>query len=660
MTAPTLTPRNLPAELDDVAENELPPEAKAALHDSLLDKRIARIPEPTLEFIQATVDQGRTALANKHEKLAKRRDTRYQRTVTPPKVSLTLEHVDRIFSGTTNTELNRVVGHLNTNFPEVWVAAKDDDQQQFLNALIRQVEEDSLFGWIAPSLDSLCESGMLFWETYLMEGVGDIDDLEQAPDEDAKTYRKRVAPLFRELGRIIDVRVLDPMAVFWKPRDNRLHYVSIVELKDRIVVEEDYARGRRGEEDGSTPAAGDPGVPFFMHEGTAGSSTGQVETIRFYNDRWYAYVCEGKFVEGPYEHNFGEIPITMGVGIVTSSSNIGDKLQGHLEGLTPLEDAIDTQMTKDFDSGMTFGAPKLAAELPPQANPLTGENGQEREPIDLRNPHELLELEPGQKVVDIFQGWNLNANAPMQQRLAAFLARASMNDVAAGESPGADAAAFTVNALQTGALAQFDPFIHGIQSALQRWCTFIRGWYRRLGVAIYLDPMEAATGSAKGIIIKAEQWDNTRIRVTVSPLSDQQKLQVASALDQAVHTGTISEFTAARANPMVADPVEEALRKDLEAIHPDLRARVYQDILVQLGLAPPPMPAEVVAGGAPPEQGGTGGPAAMPPQQPPTVGAELSAASQQDHGPEHQPGPAPMGASEMRAGTRMGTGEPPR
>lgn len=637
---------------DDLAEYELTPEEKDLLREKQLGKRIARIPEPTLEYITAVVDEHRTKLKTKMDKLAKRRQTRHQETKTPDKVLLTLDHTTRIFSCTTNTELNRVTATLTKNFPEVWIPSSTDEQQRFFNAWLAEIENDNVEGFFAPTIDSFVEGGLAFWEFYVDPEAQDmISDLERDPGEDDKSYNRRVGGTFKEAGRILNLRVVDMAAVGFTLRDGRLHCSSITEDKPWPVVNREWDEVQSSkpdeDEDGEygnereAPEPGDRGWPAFFDNGDKASSQGTVQTIRYYDDRWYAYICDGRFVDGPREHGFPWNPMVMGTGIVTSSSNLGNRYQGHLEGITALEDAADTELTIGVDAGITFGRPKMAAELPESAPriPDTDDEGNDREPIDLRDPTLLLELEPGQKVINIWQGWQLDGTMPSWNRLMSLIGRASMNDVASGESPGADVASYTVNALQTSALTPFDPFIKGFQGMLARGILFAREYYRRLDIPIHLASPESAAGEPKWVVLKPKAIDRTPVRVTVSPLSDTQKLQVASALSSEVRNGAISEYTASRANPMVADPEQEALRKDMEAIHPELRALAWQDWQIRKGLIQPTPPPGMVQDPtmAPPTDGSVANPN---PPQPPTVGAAQSQASR---GPGLEGrGPGPM------------------
>jgi len=663
----------------DVSEAELTPAERKRLSDQFLRRRKQRIAPPTLEYITMCADQGRTLLAESHKDLQKLRATRNRETKTPEKLLMTYEHTERIFTGLTNTEINKVNATLTRNMPEVWIASdKGDDQQKFFETLIQELETRSIYGLIGPIFDSLLECGLAFWETYKREEIEDLD-LEQYPEETPAEYRKRVQPLFRAAGRIVNVRALDPLSVVFAIRDEELLWVAICEDKPRPVVEQEYtdmklrehyaARDSKARSEGidpdTLPEEGDPGVPSFNGKGMA-SATGTVPTIRFFNRRWYAYIADGVFVEEPTEHGFPRIPISMATGIVTSHSRLANKFQGIVPGIAALNDAIDTQVTADNDASLTYGRAKFMEErsFPPpgSADAMEEDDGP---PVDLRNPLEVIRPGRGSKFVNIYAGLDLNRNAQMEQRLRGYWTHATLNEVASGESPGASPAGYTVNALQTASLGPYGPFLRGFCRGMTDWAEMMREYYSSLGVPISIPAQESTKASERWIVVKPEQWDDTPIRVTMTPLSDQQKTAVAAELAQLTHDGIISRYTAARVNPMVADPEEEQLRMDLETVHPDLAQRVYQQTLIEVGLMQDPAVAaqqqqqhelamaQAKAAGVGPPGGETGNAGAdMPQPNPPSVGPEMAQASQ---GQGRQPVPE----STQMAGNGAGGGGGP-
>lgn len=661
-----LAPRHMPAEVD-VADDDLTSDDKRRLEEQYLKRRKQRIPKPSLSYILALEDAGRTDMSESHSDLENLRKTRYRQTTTPAKVALTLDQETpgqkgsrpRIFSGLTNSELNRVTAMLTRNMPEIWIAAKEDDQQKFFTTLITELENATVDGWFSPSLDSSLECGRFWWETYVREEIDDLD-LERYPDEDPKEYRKRVAPLFRDAGRCIDVRVLDDLAVLGRMRNGKLKYACIAEDKRREVIDHEfkgvelkkYFSSREVEHQPDDPDEGDPGVPSFWGGGL-NSTTGTAKTIRYYDDRWYAYICDGRFVEEPVEHGFPQIPITMGAGVVTSSSQMSQRYQGALPGIHHLEDSIDTQLTADNDATLTYGRAKFYWDkqfLPPGYMGLEEEDDA---PVNLSNPMTILDPPRGAKLVNAYAGIDLNRTAPMEGRLRAYWQHATLNDVASGESPGPDVAGYTVNALQTASLTAYTPFLRGFCRALVEWLTMMRTYYKSLGVPISLAKTEVKKGQQPWMTIKPEQWDDTPIKVTMTPLSDQQKSAIAAELAQLVHDGVISSYTASRANPMVSDPDEEKLRIDMDRVHDDLAAKVYQQELIELGLVPDPAMLQQQAAMGDPNaaaqlaSAGNEG-ATMPPPGAPSVGAQLNGASQQ-----------PVPESTQRAGSTAGGGGGP-
>lgn len=633
MTAPTVS-RTLDGAEIDVPADDIPVSIRNVLAEQYSSKRVARIPKPDMPYITALRDKGMVDLATTRENIQNIRRNRYGRTETPAGLLLTLKNIRRIFTGLSNNEIGRVASTLTRNVPEIMINADDDDQQKFFNAFLAYQEQRIMGGLIYPTVDCMAECGWAFWEWYVDPEVEDLE-IERRPDESAKEYKTRVTPLLRKAGPILRIRQLDPEACIWDPLAEDMRYFLIAERKNGPVLRRELAmleRDPKDADDPRLPGEHDRGAPY-QGGYAAINGTMEFETIRYWDEKWYCYIVGDEVVEC-VEHGFATIPISAFPGKVTGTSNPSDRAQGIVHTLWRNEEMQDTLLTVDVDTTLTYGGPKVVVTA--DKDVLAMPPGTDGAPptVDLTNPKETPYLPPGYKIADAYAGYQLNEGLPVRNNLGMYWNRATMNEVSSGAAPGADVAGYTVNALQTASLTNYNPFLTNLQNGIAKGVDCIaRPFFKRLGIPVSI---ASPNRSEAWLTLRPNKIDDTPVSCVVSPLADIQKMQITQLLAQLKSTGVISGYTAAEASPMVPDPEMEQKRKDLEVLHAALTPRAIEDLMVQLYGAPVQA---AVPGAAPPTNYGDGQQGNVPAQpQPPTVPGDTT------------PGPEPVEASTMRAG----------
>jgi len=628
----------------DVAPEDIPEPIKLTLEEQFSSRRIARIPEPDMDYIVALRDKGLIDLSPFRDNLRSIRRNRYGKTQTPNDILVTLKKSTRIFTGLSNNEIGRVASTLTRNVPEILINADDDSQQKFFNAFLQYQEQRNLGGLIYPTVDSMAECGWAFWEWYIDPDVEDLE-LEQDTSETPAEHRKRVDPMLRKAGPILRIRMCDPEAAVFDPLSEDLKYFILAERKSAPILRRELQgmpKKELDEDDPSLPGEHDRGAPYQGgYDFLAGKT--EVETIRYWDERWYCYIVDGKVIECE-PHGFATIPISAFPGKVTGTSNPSDRVQGIVHTLWQNEEIQDTLLTKDVDDVLTYGSPKVALTADKDTLAMPPGDDNHVPTVDLSDPKKTPYLAPGYKIQDAYAGFRLNEGTNIRNNLQMYYNRAAMNEVSSGAAPGADVAGYTVNALQTASLTNYGPFLTNLQNGIAKGCARIaRPFYVRLNIPISIASPHKAQA---WLTIKPNQWDDSPVSCTVSPLADIQKMQITQLLAQLKNSGVISGYTAAEASPMVADADLEQMRKDLEIGHTVITQRALDDTLTQL-YGPQMQPMQPGgAGGAGPSLGdarptnfgqGQQGATAAPPASPTVPG-------------NTQPGPTAMTPGAMRGG----------
>ena len=170
---------------------------------------------------------------------------------------------------------------------------------------------------------------------------------------------------YRAAGSPIGIRAIDPLA-YYDIEDPEaptgLGQVVIYERKPYRPIYAQLQRDLSPEEFQKIqlPRPGDPGAPHAQ-TGTDEMRTGYCETIRYYDNYWYAWVVNGQLVDCHY-HGFPGIPIFTQKGMTTSSPNRSEQLQGITWGMSALETTLNDLMTLAVDVAYTYTPPRWVVE----------------------------------------------------------------------------------------------------------------------------------------------------------------------------------------------------------------------------------------------------------------------------------------------------------
>lgn len=610
MTAPTVS-RTANGAPIDVAADDIPSFVKDVLAEQFSSPRISRIPKPDITYIQALRDKGLRDLHQKREQIINIRKNRYGRTKTPEKLLLTLKNVTRIFSGQSNNEIGTVAATLTRNFPSLVISSDTDSQQKFFSAFLQWQDKRNNSGWIYPTVDSVAETSIAFWEWYIDPEIEDME-IEQRMDETSAQYKARTGPIFRKAGPILRVRLLDTEACIWDPLAEEMRYFIISERKATPIIQRElqelWAGKDPADDDPRQPGEYDRGAPYQGGYAFLPSSQ-EVETIKYYDEKWYVYIVGTTIIECE-PHGFATIPIEMIPGKVTGTANPSDRTQGIVHTLWANEEMQDTLLTCEVDDKLTYGRPKSALEADKDTMAMMPGDDGHVPTIDLSDPTKTPYIAPGYKIVDAYAGFKVDQSGAASGQLQMHWNKATMNEVSTGSAPGSDVAGYTVNALQTASIVRYSPFITNLQHAIERSIErIVRPFYQRLDVPISI---ASPNKSEPWITLRPLDIDDSPVVCVISPLSDINKMQITQLLAQLKNSGVLSGFTAAEASPMVADAALEQKRKDNEFFHQMLLQRSAEDTLQKMyPPAPVPPGAPVTPGTNPPP-----GPGASPPPGP--------------------------------------------
>lgn len=475
------------------------------------------------------------------------RDLRYGRDKTPLKLQQRLQNDLRIRSMASHRLITNIAALLGRNQMQVTIPAasgqsrarqRAQKEQRWCRQLETYLEDGKLFPPIQESDDAQCEA-FGGWEIYLTDAYDDID-FDRLEGETDKEWEQRVDTEKREAGMPFGIRAIDPMSTFIEPDEsapNGIGGVLIIEKKRRRPLRNRLA-ARYGEDKAQKilpPLPGDPGSSGGLG-GTTGGEYGETETIRYYDPVWYGYMVDGKWVEEPTRHGLPGVPIIPAWGRVTSGRNFGDKFQGvayHYAFTEPIANDIATQKA---DATLTYNRPKLVgvgdANAPESTSPT----------LNLAGP-ELLMLPPGFTPVDIYKDFRQQQTDPILQLIMGFGEQNALAPVAQGVPPSADASGFALNLMSSNALGPFSPFFKNKANAWARLINFVRIMIRdTIGESVYM-PVSGQSEEGSELVewLELGPDDITDIpsRVTLDPLSDQERMAISKWLESGVLNGVI-------------------------------------------------------------------------------------------------------------------------
>ena len=342
-------------------------------------------------------------------------------------------------TGFTHQELINVVSSIMQNPPLVTVAATGPDpedrdralhQQIFATSVLDAYEEHARVPIYRQMLDNMAESGLVGVEFYETPERFDLD-----PEDGLDEFRRALP---------CAIRVVDPRSLYYDFSDPSNPVVIIAERKPRRHIFESRAKQISGTSDERDPGPFTVGVPEDTGEFYTYDTDSEIETIRYYDRRWFGYVVNGqlKIME---EHAFPDIPVLIGWGVSTGSSNISERHIGVSPFYATIERALNMYLTSTLDQRLTYNTPKMIgvrkhAGGTPEA--LT---------IKLSTEDDDFTILPyGVEPFDLGDKMRVAHDYQLTGVMQGLVQRQQMNPVATGQSPGADPAGYTVNSLQRG------------------------------------------------------------------------------------------------------------------------------------------------------------------------------------------------------------------
>lgn len=609
----------------------------------------------------------RASTANWRLRAMRERERRYQLDRTPQKWALSQKDGRRFYTRLTHNEINRVVAMQMENSPMATIMPRSDAEKErnraagearWCNQLIGAFERIADRPVRRRLCDGQNEIGLMAYELYLNDAYKDIDTEPRtipAPDgspsrETARDVLKRTSSQLREAGLPFGVRVVDGMSLYYDADDSGIYRAAIVERKPYRIVWESMKRqgmdigsmdngvpiGAQGPMAGndSMPQPGDAGFPL---ESWPAPGYQLVETVRYYDRRWYVYMVGGRIVDGPREHGMPFVPVVPCYGLVTSSPNVEFFAEGICWGMESIEIGLNDMLTLASDVQFTYNRPKFVIETAEGSDLMLDDAGT---PIvlDLSNPSNAEQLNPGQKVTNTLVGFEPFLQLPLLQTYMNLWQMSGLNPIAQGESPGASPAGYSINALQGNASRLYQDLLQNEAQCTAKLFDMIRILVRDvIKMPVWLTaPMPG--GKVEWLCLKPEDVSDVPCIVTIDPTSDANRLARRQSLMQAYKEGFISRRRVQHEGFAIDDPESEDDQILIDQIVQQLATITAQDTLSQLNTI---IAGQQQANAVPPPGGQQG--------QPPGPLEQIANMGQKQGIVPGQPAPPPVGAMNAAA-----------
>lgn len=671
-----------PAEEKDLAEND--PKLLSEIERKRRAMESILCPKPEIGDVLNFYQAQRSMWGAHKSMMGVARQVRYLRDMTPEKWARYMEGDRRVRTRLSHNEVLRVSANQARNPYKVECRAAGTSpdaikrarrQTRWANEFFPAMERVSMLPLRRRFVDAQNGDGMGVYEVFLTHSYDDAVDFEkreiEEPGEDGQVtareekpheYLDRTENEILALGECAEIglRFVDAMAVYVEPEAGDRIKPGNHGIKRALIAEKKRYRDvyvslleRKNTHDVEAlrlPKPGDQGWPAQYEswgiegglEDTDGGfvpndAAGEVEHIRYYDAVWYVEIVGGCMVTRE-RHGLPGVPVFPAFGIVTGSSFLSEALQGITWGMLDIELAANDLLTHKVDATIQFGRAAPIIETDQGQTRMEDKKG---EPItlDLTNPTKVRQLKPGQHVTDAFKDFRPRITDGDISGLMSLWQMNGLNPIAQGQSPGADAAGYTVNSLMGASLAPYDVLIENEEKVAGQVIDYVRLMIRdTIKERCYLSvPMEdAKVGGTEWLGLGPEDVDETPCRVTIDPMSDANRMQVRESLIQGNTAGYISRSRVQRQGFGVEDTAAEDLEILEDGAMVKLSGTMIENVFQRVRIAPPaPPPAPPPSGlidpktgqPFPPSGGGRGGPEMADPQ-PPSVGAEQSAASQ--------------------------------
>jgi hypothetical protein len=573
------------------------------------------------------------------------RAMRYHRDQMPEKYRSLLRAPYRLRTNFTANEIERTTALATRNPPQIAIAAAGRDptdrrkamaETRWANMLIPALERQAGEPLVYPFADALFEGGVAYFEVYQTGAYDDLD-LEPSEGESDDAYMERTTSILLRSKLPFGVRVIDPLAVRIGLNDYGAYCTLIIE---QLPYRQVFARlekklGYDALEAKRMPRPGDRGAavgPSGGYGDSWGSVDGTVECIRYYDDRWTAYMVAGSLVECE-EHSMPGMPVIPSWGSVTSSSHFATKYMGIVWGTIDQEQALNDLLTTAVDIGITFARPKPVIQTPIEGGLRRNDNVPSV--IDLRGNDGIPELMPGQEIVDAFKDFKSHIDPALLQMIQGIRQTSSLNPIAAGESPGSDPSGFAINSLQAATQMRYEILLDNLGRSVGMLIDFIRKMVKEGPIAEIVNlSIEGDDGVVENLALGPKDISVVPAQATLDPMNDVNRLAIRDSL----MAGNQGGFVPRRMVMEQGFGAKDAKAWDDEIFEDKLTLAVQdlavQDVLMTVSPQPPQPPGPTPPGTAA-EMGDSatvqnGG--AAPPPEGSTVGPAAAAASQMGGG----------------------------
>lgn len=631
-------------------------------------------PEPVLADITTITDGLRGEAGPLMDIVAEVEQLRYGTDETPEKFKRQLEGNRRIRSNLTDNEIQRVASMITRNPYEVHSPTVGEDPDAVARADKRQQWGSNFFPAMERKggslrrmvIDSALTMSYGAYELYRTDSYDKLGkDLERREGETDQAYKKRTDPELMKASPLYGLRAVTAKNCWYRKDDEGVEHAVISDWKAYryIYVNTREKYGQKKLDELKWPKPGDPGWQSAFNNTFSGQtfrqtdSTGNrpvVETIRYYDRCWYAYIVGSTLVELK-RHHFRRVPVFPVECIPTSSDLPGQRTRGLTFGTRSLEFALNDRLTADHDRGMTFGRPKPVVETA-VGGKLTLDRSKRPARIDLSDPRRTPQLNEGQRIVDAYGQFKPDTNEVMLTTFINLFQRSGQNPIAQGASPGADPAGYTVATLVGqvndlyGIVLLNDARVAG--EILDTVVFDIRDYVEEVVYLPVFKDSKYGNQVVTWLALDPEDVDECPFAVTCDPTDQQNKLARVQTYTGGWKDGVISRRRLQQDGYDIQNHQEEddqiIVERVLEAVVPFLVDNALS--IVMAGVSSAAQQSAMVADAqaqAMAAQGGgsglvgadgstpisSGAPMNPASPQPPTVGAGASAASQQAASP---------------------------
>jgi hypothetical protein len=631
-------------------ERELRASGDQKLLSAVENKAKPKVPaKPELSEVMELYEYLKTAQLDWRATAFEERKRRYLQDKLPPRIQKEQFDGRRFYSRLTHNEINRVVGQQTDNPPRFTVppAGEEEDdklraakQTRWANNLLAALQRGNK-GRRGTNLrrrmaDLQNEIGYGALEVYLTDAYDDLDATE-SPDLTPKENLKRMEASTRARKLPFGIRVVDGLNLLIDEGDDGVEAVLIPEAKPAASVLRRYPKLKTALQK-DAPRPGAAGYPMEQAT-TPPTGVMTVDTIRYYDAYWYVYIVNGVIADGPRPHGQPGLPVFPFYGLITGSPNFEEGVEGICWGMGSAELSINDMMTLMMDVMWKNRHGKFVIETDLEGRFLPDPNNPSSPmAIDLSDPDHVQQLLPGQHLINAYKEWQPFFQMPILNLALQMWGKSAQNPIAQGESPGADAAGYTVATLSENAGVIYKDIIENEANVWAQVFDHIRRLIKetlKLPVPLACRGQGSAYNKVEWLSLGPDDITDVPCVVKIDPYSDAHRL----ANRQSWMEGNQAGYVPRREVQVNAFGAEDPELWNDEIVLDGMRERVAQMAVegamtdVQMLAAPQTSGLVDASGNELPSTLGRGGAVGPPtpqgPSQPqaPTVGAAQQRAS---------------------------------